>query len=71
MAQENIEDLAKFKAPFGQEITLQNIMHESGLQMMRIRLKEGSRFTIIDIDQKTAVKWGKVFESWSEQINNN
>jgi len=71
MPQEEINELAKFKAPFGQEVTLHDIMHESGLQMIRIRIKEGSRFTIFDIDQKTALNWGKVFENWARKVNNN
>ena len=68
MARENISELAKLEAPFGQEITLQDIMHESGLQMMRIRIKEGSRFTIIDVDKNTALKWSEIFEIWINGI---
>jgi len=64
MPQETIKELAKIQAPFGQEITLQDIVHESGLQMIRVRVKEGSRFTILDIDSDTAEKWGGVFNEW-------
>ena len=69
MPQEIINELAKIEAPFGQEITLQDIKHESGLQMMRIRIKEGSRFTILDIDRDTAKKWGRFFNSWLAETN--
>ena len=64
MPQEITAELAKIEAPFGQEITLQDVAHESGLQMMRIRIKEGSRFTIIDIDRDTAKTWGEILHNW-------
>ena len=67
MPQEITIELAKIEAPFGQEITLQDIAHESGLQMMRIRIKEGSRFTIIDIDRDTAKTWGKILDDWVDK----
>ena len=67
MSQETINELAKFEAPFGREIILQDILHESGLQMMRIRIKEGSRFTILDIDHDTAKKWGTIFSEWTNK----
>ena len=67
MPQEITAELAKIKAPFGQEITLQDVTHESGLQMMRVRIKEGSRFTIIDIDRDTAKKWGKILDRWVDK----
>ena len=64
MPQEITTELAKIEAPFGQEITLQDVAHESGLQMMRIRIKEGSRFTIIDIDRDPAKTWGEILHNW-------
>ena len=67
MPKEIINELAKIEAPFGKEINFQDIMHESGLQMMRIRIKEGSRFTILDIDHDTAKKWGNIFNTWMKK----
>jgi len=71
MPKEIIKELAKIEAPFGKEINFQDIMHESGLQMIRIRIKEGSRFTILDIDHDTAKKWCGVFSVWMEKTNVN
>ena len=67
MPQEIISELAKIEVPFGKEINFQDIKHESGLQMMRIRIKEGSRFTILDIDHETAKKWGIIFDTWIKE----
>ena len=68
MPQETITELTKLEAPFGKEITFQDITHESGLQMLRIRIKEGSRFTIFDIDDNTAKQWVSIFKNWKFAI---
>ena len=51
-----ISELAKFKVPLGgQEIELQQIDHVAGgMSLLRIRIREGKRFTIFDIDPATA-----------------
>ncbi|MBT3989273.1 MAG: hypothetical protein HON14_09650 [Rhodospirillaceae bacterium] len=70
MAEETTSEIAKFEAPFGRQITLQDVTHESGLQMMRIRIKEGARFTIMDIDPETAAKWGQFLGNWAVEKEN-
>ena len=54
-----ISELAKFKVPLGsQEIELHQIDHvEGGMSLLRIRIREGKRFTIFDIDPDTAEQW--------------
>lgn len=60
-------ELTTLAAPWGREVTLSAIDHESGLRMMRIRIKEGRRrFTIIDIDEATARAWGTVMLDWAK-----
>jgi len=63
-----IIELAKFKVPLGsQEIELQQIDHvEGGMSLMRIRIREGKRFTIFDIDPGTAQHWAKAMQSWAD-----
>ena len=63
---ESVTELAKFDAPFGREIMLQNVEHESGMTMMRLRIREGSRFTILDIDAPTAKIWSAEMSEWAE-----
>jgi hypothetical protein len=31
---------------------------------LRLRIREGKRFTVIDIDAVTAARWGRAMESW-------
>ncbi len=61
---ETVTDLAKLDAPFGKEILLQDVEHESGMKMLRLRIREGSRFTILDVDVETAEKWGAHLNGW-------
>ena len=60
--------LEKFKVPLGgQEIELQQIDHaEGGMSLLRVRIREGRRFTIFDIDPATALQWSDVMRSWVE-----
>lgn len=64
---EAITTVATLNAPWSREITLQRVDHESGLKMMRVRIKEGrARFTIIDIDAPTARAWASAMMEWAD-----
>ncbi|MBI5900057.1 MAG: hypothetical protein HZB40_12600 [Rhodocyclales bacterium] len=64
---DNVKTLAKFRVPIGnQAIELQEFVYEAGgMPMLRTRIREGSRFTIFDIDPLTAAQWGKVLSDWA------
>jgi hypothetical protein len=69
-----INGLAKFKVPLGsQEIELQQVDHaEGGMSLLRIRIREGKRFTIFDIDPVTAQQWAQAMQDWAcTQENSN
>lgn len=61
--------LAKLHAPLGgQEIELQQIdFAGGGLPLLRTRIREGSRFTVFDIDPLTARQWGEALLAWSQR----
>lgn len=63
-----ISEMEKFKVPLGgQEIELQQIDHaENGMSLLRIRIREGKRFTIFDIDPGTAQQWASAMQNWAE-----
>ncbi len=62
-----IIELARFTVPLGQqEIEVQQIEHTAGgMPLMRLRIREGKRFTIFDIDPITAQALGAVMQHWS------
>ena len=37
------------------------------MSLLRIRIKEKSRFTVFDIDPVTAANWGKAMQQWAER----
>jgi hypothetical protein len=66
MSGETVTRLEKFEAPWGREIELQDVRYESGLRLMRVRIREGRRFTVLDLDDKTASHWGRAMVEWAE-----
>ncbi len=61
--------LAKLHAPLGgQDIELQQIdFAGGGMPLLRTRIREGSRFTVFDIDPVTAATWGQALLDWVRQ----
>lgn len=59
--------LSKLRVPLGgQEIELQQVdFVEGGLPLLRVRIRERSRFTVFDIDPATAREWGEALVEWS------
>lgn len=66
---DKITSLDKFRVPVGnQEIELQQIEFEAGgVPLLRLRIRERTRFTIFDIDAVTAARWAEVMAAWSRQ----
>lgn len=63
-----ITPVDKFVLPLGrQEIELQNIVYESGgMPLLRLRIREGKRFTVIDVDPASARRWAEAMAAWAE-----
>jgi hypothetical protein len=61
--------LAKLRAPMGgQDIELQQIDFDGGgMSLLRTRIREGSRFTVFDIDPQTARAWGQALLDWASE----
>jgi hypothetical protein len=61
-------ELLKLKVPLGsQEIELQQIDHvDGGMSLLRIRIREGKRFTIFDIDPASAQQWAAAMLLWAD-----
>ena len=64
-----IKELTKIDVPLGgQHIELQHIDHvEGGMSLLRIRIREGKRFTIFDIDPASAQKWADLMAGWARE----
>lgn len=60
-------EISRFSVPWGgQEIELHEIRFASGgAPLLRVRIREGRRFTIFDIDAATADAWGRAMRDWA------
>jgi hypothetical protein len=66
MSEERVVPVDEFDAPYGRKIKLEAVEHESGLRMLRLRIREGNRFTILELDEITARHWGAAMCSWAD-----
>lgn len=62
-----LASLATLTVPLGgQQIELQEIDYETGgIPLLRVRIREGQRFTVFDIDPDTANAWSKAMRAWA------
>jgi hypothetical protein len=62
-----LESIAKFAVPLGgQEIELQSLAFDTGgPEFLRVRIREGRRHTVFDIDAGTAGAWARAMAAWA------
>ncbi len=65
MSSETVAALTNIEAPYGRKIAFESVTHESGLRLLRIHIREGRRFTVLDIDEDTAQRWATVMSAWA------
>lgn len=58
-------DVDAFTAPWGKDVAIQKVEYEGGLVLLRVRVKEGSRFTLLDLDPATAGRLGRTLLDWA------
>jgi hypothetical protein len=63
----SVTQLDKFAAPYGREVTLENVDYENGMRVLRIHIREGNRFTVMDINETVASQWGNAMCAWASQ----
>ena len=65
MIAQEVTALDKFSAPYGKQVSLENVSYENGMRILRIHIREGNRFTVMDIDENTALRWGSAMTEWA------
>lgn len=62
-----LNSLASLSVPLGgQQVELQEIDYETGgMPLLRVRIREGRRFTVFDIDPASARTWGEAMVAWA------
>ncbi len=67
MSDEMVTLLKKIDAPYGRKLVLESVEHNSEMRLLRIRIREGSRFTVLDIDKDTAKLWSAAMTAWANE----
>jgi hypothetical protein len=62
-----ITPIEKMTSPLGRQvIELQQLDHDGGgMSLLRTRIREGSRFTVFEVDPQTALRWGEALVQWA------
>lgn len=67
MIEGETRSLDRFTTPFGKDVEVIEVLAENDVQLLRIRIKEGSRFTDLELDPATALHWGNLMASWASE----
>ncbi|MCK5167023.1 MAG: hypothetical protein KAQ66_06875 [Rhodospirillaceae bacterium] len=63
---QSITDIEVIDAPWNKQVTVQEATYEGGFKMVRLRIKEGKRFTDLELDSATAGNLAGLLQAWSE-----
>jgi len=64
-AYRKVTDLDNIAAPWGKQVFMQSVAYEGGMTALRMRIKEGSRFTDLELDPATAARIGHFLRDWA------
>lgn len=57
--------LLELEAPYRRAVKLDHVVFDSGMQMLRVVVREGHRITQLDLDPATARAWGAAMVDWA------
>lgn len=60
-----VTDLQEFETPWGKFVRFQEIELADGTVMLRLRIREGRRFTDLELTPEIAEKLGLVLTDWA------
>lgn len=64
--QETVTERETIALPWGKEMVVQEVAFDSGLKLLRLRIREGKRFTIVDLDGRAIARLRALTEGWSD-----
>jgi hypothetical protein len=68
LSDQDLQSLEKFTTPFGAEVELLEVRFEGEVKMLRVRIRQGTRFTDLDLDPVTAKQWADRMTAWSGDV---
>jgi len=64
---EALDPIEVVNAPWNKELRISEATYAGGFKMLHVRIKEGSRFTDLELDQATAAHLAEVFGEWARR----
>jgi hypothetical protein len=59
------QEIGEIVAPYGRRIKLDEVAYDSGMTLLRVTIREGGRYTILELDSATAAQWGGLMRDWA------
>jgi len=64
---ESSREIEVLNAPWHKELTISESTYEGGFKMFHLRIKEGKRFTDLELDAETASHIAELMGSWAKE----
>lgn len=64
---ETSDPMEVINAPWNKELTVSDVTYEGGFKMLHIRIKEGKRFTDLELDHLTAKRMAALIGDWADK----
>lgn len=58
--------LTTIAAPYGREVRIDDVAYPSGMRLLRLTIREGARYTVMEIDPATARAWADAMRGWAD-----
>lgn len=60
-----VNQIGAVDLPYGKSLRLEEVVYEGGMKLLRLRIREGSRFTVVELDAASAAEWAGLMADWS------
>ncbi|MBL6946609.1 MAG: hypothetical protein ISR47_08220 [Rhodospirillales bacterium] len=61
-----VTEIDEVEAPWGRNVKVEEIEFDGGAVMLRVRIREGRRFTDLEMTREVAARIGATLVSWAE-----
>ena len=59
-----LREIDEFEAPWGRNVKLEEVALPGGMTFLRVRIREGKRFTDLELSPEVASRLGGALVSW-------
>lgn len=61
----SVTEIDEFEAPWAKTVRLQEVEYEGGMRLLRLRIREGRRFTDLELAPETARRLAESLLDWA------